>query len=291
MERQPHSCTLEVLLARDAPKGVILRRGPTKWVQLILWHTDNDTFEDGQWFRGRIYGQVSDLSPDGSLFLYMALKERTPARRKSDYTYKWTAISKPPYFTALALWPLGDEWYGGGVFLNDKTVCLCQASGRAHPDHKPEGLNVSANMGLEIFRKRDLRDGWQVVQQGRFERDRQPAHDFPLGKAITIQPYIWKKYQPGQRYSLVNEIYREPNFKWEVLHYAVDETNDTKTLLDDVSWADWDQGGRLVFAKGGQLFASETVETPLEMKMIADFHANTPTSVEPPRWATQWKRK
>jgi hypothetical protein len=69
MQEQLHSCTLEVLLARDAPKGVILRRGPTKWVQLILLHTDSDTFEEGQWFRGRIYGGHSDLSPDGSLFL------------------------------------------------------------------------------------------------------------------------------------------------------------------------------------------------------------------------------
>ncbi len=105
MQRQPHSCALEVLLARDASRGVILRRGPTKWVQLILWHTDSDT------------------------------------------------------------------------------------------------------------------------------------------------------------------------------------------LLDNVSWADWDQRGRLVFAKGGQLFTSDSVEYPLEVKMIADFYTNTPTRVEPPRWATHWHRK
>lgn len=290
VQKQPHSCTLEVLLARDALKGVILRRGPTRWVQLISWYTDSDTFEEGQWFRGRIYEWASDLSPDGSLFLYMALKDRTPARRKSDYTYKWTAISKPPYLTALALWPLGNEWYGGGVFLNDRAIALCQASGRPHPDYKPRGLNVNANMGPEILVQRDVRNGWQMVQQGRFDRDRQSAHGFPFGKAITIQPFIWKKYQPDQHYSLVNEIYREPNFRWEILRYVVNETNDQKTLLDEASWADWDQRGRLVFAKGSHLFASDSIENPLEVKMIADFYANTPIHVEAPRWATHWHR-
>jgi len=52
---------------------------------------------------------MSDLSPDGQLFLYAARKAETPERRASDYTHKWTAISKPPYFTALALWPTGGK--------------------------------------------------------------------------------------------------------------------------------------------------------------------------------------
>jgi hypothetical protein len=37
-------CRLFILFARSAPRAVIFRRGPTEWFQLILWHTDGDTF-------------------------------------------------------------------------------------------------------------------------------------------------------------------------------------------------------------------------------------------------------
>ncbi|MEI4878442.1 hypothetical protein, partial [Klebsiella pneumoniae] len=88
-------------------------------------HTDTDTFEPGQWFHGRIYETLSDLSPNGELFLYLARKAQTPERERSEYTHKWTAITRPPYFTALALWPAGDSWDGGGYFVDDGTVWLC----------------------------------------------------------------------------------------------------------------------------------------------------------------------
>jgi hypothetical protein len=126
--QSPPACRLYGLLARDVPKGVLLRRGPTRRVQLILWHTDNDTFEEGQWFHGRIYEHSSDLSPDGSLFLYLARKNQTPEWEASRTTHKWTAISRPPYYTALALWPIGDNWDGGGIFLDNRTVWLCRYS-------------------------------------------------------------------------------------------------------------------------------------------------------------------
>jgi hypothetical protein len=62
-------CRLFVYLARDAPAGLVLRRGPSAWTRLSLWHTDSDTFLHGQWFRGRIYERRSDLSADGSLWV------------------------------------------------------------------------------------------------------------------------------------------------------------------------------------------------------------------------------
>src|ERR1051326_4118316 len=120
----PVPCRLAVLLARDVPRAVILRRGPTRRVQLLLWHTDTDMFEAGQWFYGRIYEQACDLSPDGSLFLYVAQKAKTPEREESRTTHKWTALSRPPYFTALALWPSGNTGQGGGIFLSDRSLWL-----------------------------------------------------------------------------------------------------------------------------------------------------------------------
>src|SRR5690349_10075456 len=48
MTNPPPPARLFVLLASNSPVGVILRRGPTDWVQMIKWHTDTDKFEEGQ---------------------------------------------------------------------------------------------------------------------------------------------------------------------------------------------------------------------------------------------------
>jgi hypothetical protein len=42
--------------------------------------------------------------------------------RKGPRTY--TAISRSPYFTALAYWETVSPWTGGGFFVEDKTVVL-----------------------------------------------------------------------------------------------------------------------------------------------------------------------
>lgn len=116
MTTPPAPARLFVLLARQAPIGVILRRGPSKWVQMIKWHTDTDMFEEGQWFHGRIYEQLSDLSPNGKWFTYHAFKPNNAAKNPS-YGNRWTVLSVPPKFTALGLWPFhGDDESGGAYF-------------------------------------------------------------------------------------------------------------------------------------------------------------------------------
>lgn len=52
---------LHLLVARDAPKILIIRRGPSKVFHLIAWNTETDEFEQGSWFRGRLYEYRSDL--------------------------------------------------------------------------------------------------------------------------------------------------------------------------------------------------------------------------------------
>lgn len=49
---------------------------------------------------------------------------RTPARRVMG---SWTAISTPPYFSALAIWPSIGRWTGGGTFHLDRDIVLGEA--------------------------------------------------------------------------------------------------------------------------------------------------------------------
>src|SRR5690349_8548590 len=87
-------CRLFVYLARDVPRAVVLRRGPSDWVRLSLWNLDTDEFEHGQWMHARVYERRSDLSPDGRLFVAFvrgAPDEPGPNRDT------WIAVSRPPW--------------------------------------------------------------------------------------------------------------------------------------------------------------------------------------------------
>ena len=111
------SVRLYAILARESNRAVVFRRGPSKQVLLISWNTDTDTFTEGQWLKGRIYERRCDLSPDGEFLVYFAASYRKPY-------FSWTAVSRPPFLTALALWPKGDCWGGGGHFERRDVLAL-----------------------------------------------------------------------------------------------------------------------------------------------------------------------
>ena len=158
---QPSQVYLYVLLARKAPFGVVFRRGPSKNVLLIGWNTSDDTFQCGQWLKGRIYERRCDLSPKGDLLLYFAANYREPYR-------SWSAISRPPFLTALAMWPKGDGWGGGGHFISKTRLALNHRDGERK---LAVGFSVPKWLKLEQFGKRP---GWREddpVHSERLERD------------------------------------------------------------------------------------------------------------------------
>lgn len=105
---------LHIFFATENDRAVILRQGPTKVFRLILWHRETDTFEDGQWLKHKVYEERCDLSPDGRHFIYFALSGDWTGDSEGAYS----ALSRPPYFTALSLFPEGSTWGGGGRFLD-----------------------------------------------------------------------------------------------------------------------------------------------------------------------------
>ena len=114
------SLRLHLFFAQDNDRAVILRQGPSKVFRMILWHRDTDRFEDGQWLKHKVYVERCDLSPDGQHFLFFALDGNWGSDARGSYT----AISRPPYFTALALFPQGDTWGGGGAFFDNRHFCI-----------------------------------------------------------------------------------------------------------------------------------------------------------------------
>jgi hypothetical protein len=69
---------LHAILAREAPKAVVFRRGPSGQVCTLGWDLETDTFTMGQWLKGRIYEYRSDLSPNGEFMIYFATDFRRP---------------------------------------------------------------------------------------------------------------------------------------------------------------------------------------------------------------------
>ena len=129
---------LFVIMAKRAPIAVIIRKGPAAWTHLISWETKSDTFTEGAWFRGRIYAEKCDLSPDGKLFVYSAFQGK---RLRTSFTDSWTAVSRAPWLHALTLWPMGTTYGGGGRFTGDRKLMLRGAT-KTHPNFPLRGLAV-----------------------------------------------------------------------------------------------------------------------------------------------------
>ncbi len=271
---------LFAILAREAPIGVILRRGPSKWVELILWHTDTDNFDHGQWFKGTIYNRACDLSPDGSKFLYFGSKyhlqrwDATTNQHDRTIMYEWTAISTPPYYTALALWPyLGPDNAWGGHFMDNSTLYLRGTSNTPAQGALPNGWKVilGSENAEQFRRKRLLLGGWHV--------DQKRIWQYPPGRCA--QPEVQRK-DSGSRYSLLLET----DLLNSYTYFLEDRTTKERLNFVSATWMDWDQQGRLVFTKEGRLYASPADN--LEPKIIGDFNSDEITEIIAPDWAREW---
>lgn len=262
---------LDVVLARNAPVGVIMRRGPSAWYQLILWHTDADTFEYGQWFHGSLYG--GELSPDGSKFLYYAAKFH---RRKGADLYDWVAISTPPYLTALALWSR-TEVPGLCLFLDDHTLLIQGSSKKPNNGSIPAHMKVilDSKQKRNVYYERQALHGWQL-QQERIWR-------YPPGE--LVQPRIWKKGNNNGNYSI---LLADRDLHAARRYFIRNEERDQTVELPGVSWADWDHHGRFVYASDGMLFSREPILESSTPIMLSDFNSERYVEVIAPEWAVSW---
>jgi len=308
------TCRLHALLARDGRSAVILRRGPSKRVQLIRWWLKTDTFEPGQWFKGRIYEYRCDLSPNGEKFVYFAQDYGRPLQ-------SWTAISRPPYFSALALWAKGDCWGGGGLFESENTLSLNHPVGahmRVHDGYRipsdfrvqPLGDHSGGGEDDPINHSRMLRDGWESLQRGvTHYHARTPMLSYPCDPVR-----VFAQARPGTDVLTLLRITRGlgvQNGPWYLTDHAVVPSRvvcDVSGYLDVVSiksnalwyreacpWADWDANGDLLYADHGRMLRqpmngrkkiTQTLSHP--PKVLADFTDNVFTPLAPSAEALRW---
>ena len=280
MSRSPVPSRLHVIFAREANVGVVIRRGPSKQTRLILWNTSTDEFVPGQWIKGRVYERRCDLSPDGKLFVYFALD----GHWKGPTGGAFTAVSRPPYFTAIGLWPQGHTWQGGGLFVKNDLVWIDGDSDS--PLVSPaklalcDGNSVSSEvsdvrLGVYILRLR--RDGWREIGSSQ------------AGARTTVS---WAK-RGGDPHALrlVRREIATGEMRSDCTGVRFDEheveigPDGSTASLPGVEWADFDHRGRLVYAADGRLWEGVIEGSEIRPREIRDFRDMKFEAIKSPEWA------
>lgn len=267
---------VHILLARAAATAVVIRRGPSRQTCVLGWNRYSDRIEVGQWLRGRIYERRCDLSPDGRHLLYFAMNGRWASPSKGA----WSAISRAPYLKALAFWPKGDCWNGGGLFVSDRDYWLNDAHGLHRLERDATRLRRVEAPPLAQYRNecpgvyypRLERDGWafkHVRSDGGIERS-------VFEKALPFGHWVLRKtaYAGFDRRQGRGAYYDE--------HALFNRRDERLIELPDWEWAELDRK-RLVWVERGRLMTAPLDDTGLgQPHEIYDFNPLTWESLEAP---------
>lgn len=246
-------------LSQNKGNNIVIRRGPSRQVALFKWDRRHDTFELGQWLKGRIYSRRLDISPDGRYVIYFAMGRGAQT---------WTAVSMTPYLKAIDFYPMEGTWHGGGLFLDDRSYVLngsYEESGARKQSHFTVEKDAEAHRikGIDLrisYTHRLLRSGWSFVSNARETGDHTLRFDKPYSKRWILRKCIGPTKRPI-RYD--DEEY-----------YELIRSRDGLTLqMRDWEWADVD-GDTIIWAEHGCLYRAHLEKTGelVKQRKLHDFN-------------------
>lgn len=264
--------------ARRAAIVAVLRRGPTDWCHVGRWDVANEIYEPGAWFRGTIYPQKCDVSPDGRWLAYSAMKQGADWAAGSIYE----AVSRLPWLTALAAWNAGST-YTRGVHFTDVTGQIELGPpdvGDAGPLLRRYGLVPTLPEQFAVER----RGGWHEAAQS------EPRADG--GQWDDRRIVIMERTRPGGddvlRVQGGYAAFRTMPDWYAPAGYTIADSERT-IPLPDVQWADWDGQGRLLVAtSGGSLQIRSLIDDEWIPIFDEDLSGLRPEPTPPPAWASEW---
>ena len=260
---------LHVLVARDAPVALVIRRGPANHVATFAWNRQTDAMLLGQWLKGRVYERRADLSPDGKHWIYFAMNGNWSGEARGA----WTAIARAPWLKAETLLAKGDCWQGGGLFLDNRRYWV--NGGACHePIHEAGNVRQepaytpAAWYGgecLTVYYNRLQRDGWtQTSLQSRSQPNLLTVFERHVPRGWTLQKICHA--------SASEKRPRGTGVYWDEHTMVSDEG---KVLaFPEWAWADW-VDGHLVYAEAGSLYR-RSIRNARELgpaHLIHDFNA------------------
>lgn len=268
--RKPRiTARVTVFMAAKARKAVVLRRGPSKKTQMLSWNLSNDRVIAGQWIKAPVKERECSVSPSGKYFVYFVPKHW------GDID-KWTAVSKPPYFTALALWR-GRWGDGGGFFKSENHLQL-------------------SNVGDSLDERFKLKRGFRVTRFSRalgiWEKNLQQLGWRPAGKEKTGKPnYDFNKTNGKYRLRLFQRAFGQANQAPVVMDFKLFRGEVKVRELEGIDWCDWDKNGDLLYSHEGCLWRlrkGDLDKTGKHARLVADLNANKFTLLEPSAAAKRW---
>ncbi len=259
---------IHVLLASDEPVGLIIRRGPSKSVATLLWNRKTDEFRLGQWLKGRIYERRSDLSPDGKYFLYFAMNGKWDTEAKGS----WTAISQAPFLKALAIFPKGDCYHGGGLWTGNQTYWLNDGYGHTvlrdtmvvRRDTRWHSPRCYAEGNSGVYYPRLVRDGWTF-------KDKVVVGKWKVMNIFEKQcPCGWVLRKVDHSESGISSLPGK-GYYWDE-HELIHSSSGESIACPQWEWAELD-GKRLVWAFEGRLQAGRlTTQGLVDKETLFDFN-------------------
>jgi hypothetical protein len=267
---------IHVLLAREEPLGVVIRRGPSKQVCTVQWNRRDDDFQVGQWLRGRIYERRSDLSPDGKHLIYFAMNGKWSSESRGS----WTAISRAPYLKAVTFFPKGDCWLGGGLFTGNRSYWLNGGDCHSEPgntDYLERDLEFrpSGAVGgecLSVYYPRLLRDGWTLIERVSLAKWK----DFDVFEKSLDAGWVLRKIAHAEIGAPAGK-----SCYWDE-HELLHPPSGKRVSYPDWEWAEVD-GKRLVWAENGKLFAGRIGDEGLTAKaQLFDFNTMSFQRIQAP---------
>jgi len=303
--RKPPAARVEAILARNAAVGVIFRRGPSRWVRMLTWNLRTDRIEGGQWIESRIHVERSDISPSGQLVAcFVASYRKAPGT--------WTAISRPPYFTALAVWPKGDSWGGGGLFGGDDYFFLSHDTRIQYGVDQfklmdgfamPKRFRVqsfgehSPVLSCDVEQARMVLSGWRFTQRSVYGKGAADgALNYPLKvPEIMSRPLDNPKHPRFELHRIVEgHGPKKQGMPFCVMRAEIHDTkNGARRDLGRIDWVDADHKGDVLWSMGGMLFrlsgpGRKGMDIAADPKLVADLNDMTFEAVEPPKSALRW---
>jgi hypothetical protein len=274
---------IHVIRAAHAPAAVVFRRGPGRWWHISRWHLDTGDIEGGAWLYGTLYPRRCDLSPDGELLYYFALRMSRKEFLGVSGLQTYSAVSKAPWLFALAAWRELGTWTRGYHFVE----------GALEEDEVSIGVPQHGDLGpMKRYRlaRTDPRQYDNERRRGWVEHELCPPHKpsdvwdearsvilakpSPDGKRrLVLQDQEWISGVPGRIEG------RSPLFRLEKGRRI--------TELPDAVWADWDSVGRLLVATREGKLQIHNLESGKLLREAA-IAPLRPVPRAAPAWAQSW---
>lgn len=262
--------------ATAAPVVAVFRRGPSQWSHVGRWDLARGRYEPGAWVRARIFPRRCDVSPDGRLLCTFVHQPRATWEHGETYV----ALSRLPWVKALRAFGTCGTYDRG---------CYFTANGS---NDDPQHNKLPMRYGLRAIPvgqfANERRQGWEEAPDS---PARDPADTWDQRRNARMQ----RRQPQGKRLLRVEslgsaggELGGDLAVDGLRVRYSL-ESGEHNEILDDVQWADWDNGGRLLLAtRDGRLqirmLRAEASETVFEEHLAQLIPEPRPA----PGWAGCW---